>query len=72
MSQEINAKQFVTSLGRRVLTDNGTPGMGGEEGVGSTTERQQGEVASAIFANCAQLDNQQLDEIIAWIQLYKT
>lgn len=54
---EIKAQQFVTSTGRQVLTDNGQQGMGG--------------VAGAIFANCAELDNDQLNEIIEWVRLYQ-
>ncbi|AXC88548.1 hypothetical protein PZE02_003490 [Salmonella enterica subsp. enterica serovar Vitkin] len=69
---EVKAAQFVTSRGRRVLTDNGQQGMGGEAGVGSTTEKMQGRVAEAVFANCAYLDNNQLDEIINWVQLYRS
>lgn len=68
---EIKAEQFVTSSGRRVLTDDGQPGMGGALGVGSTTERSQGLVASAIFSNCGDLDSSQLDEIIEWVRLFK-
>ncbi|EKI2793920.1 TPA: hypothetical protein ACP4YT_005309 [Escherichia coli] len=54
---EIKAQQFVTSTGRQVLTDNGQQGMGG--------------VAEAIFANCTELDNDQLNEIIEWVRLYQ-
>ena len=54
---EIKAQQFVTSTGRQVLTDNGQQGMGG--------------VAEAIFENCAELDNDQLNEIIEWVRLYQ-
>lgn len=69
---DIKASQFVTSSGRRVLTDDGIQGMGGEAGVGSTTEKKPGQVASAIFANCESLDNKQLDEIIEWVRLFKS
>ncbi|WP_097469960.1 hypothetical protein [Escherichia coli] len=62
---EIKAQQFVTSTGRQVLTDNGQQGMGGVAGIGSTTEKHQGRVAEAIFANCA------LNEIIEWVRLYQ-
>ena len=68
---EIKAQQFVTSTGRQVLTDNGQQGMGGVAGIGSTTEKHQGRVAEAIFANCAELDNDQLNEIIEWVRLYQ-
>lgn len=68
----IEAKQFLTGSGRRVLTDDGRQGMVALAGVGSSTERLQGIVAAAVFENCGQLDNQQLDEIISWIQLYKS
>ncbi len=67
----IKAEQFVTGYGRRVLTDDGQQGMDGKPEVGSTTEKQQGHVAAAIFANCHHLDNRQLDEIIEWVRLYK-
>jgi hypothetical protein len=65
------ASAFVDRYNRRVLTDDGKPGMDGVEGVGSTTECMKNNVAAAIFANCSQLDNRQLDEIIAWVNLYK-
>lgn len=68
---QIKAEQFVTNGGRRVLTDDGQQGMGGKTGVGSTTERKQGAVAAAIYANCADLDSKQLDEIIEWVRLYR-
>lgn len=67
----LHARQFTTRSGRRVLADNGQPGMGGDEGVGSTTEKLQGRVAAAIYANCEALDDNQLDEIIEWVRLYK-
>ncbi|EGG4120931.1 hypothetical protein SJZ58_004333 [Salmonella enterica] len=68
---KVKADQFRTRNFRRVLTDEGLQGMGGVEGVGSTTEKQQGRVAAAIFANCADLDNAQLDDLIEWIRLYR-
>ncbi|NPE55891.1 hypothetical protein HLB25_10255 [Dickeya dadantii] len=68
---EIKAQKFVTSAGRRVLTDQGQQGMDGVVGIGSTTEKHQGRVAEAIFANCAELDNAQLTEIIEWVRLYQ-
>ncbi|MBZ7707773.1 hypothetical protein FML30_26375 [Klebsiella oxytoca] len=58
--------------GRRMLTDDGRQGMGSVAGVGFSTERMQCTVAAAVFENCGQLDNQQLDDIISWIQLYKS
>lgn len=68
---EIKASQFVTNANRRVLTDAGVPGMDGKEGIGSSTERHQGRVAAAIYAHCDLLDDRQLDEIIAWVNLYR-
>lgn len=68
---EVKADQFVTSTGRRVLTDDGQLGMGGIPGIGSSTEKMQGQVAAAIFANCPALNNDQLDQIINWVQQYK-
>ena len=67
----IKVEQFVTKDGHRVLTDDGRQGVDGKLGIGSTTETSQGHVAAAIFANCSELDNRQLDEIIEWIRLYK-
>ena len=67
----IQPNQFLTSANERVLTDDGQPGMRGKEGIGSSTERHQGQVAAAIYANCASLNNRQLDEIIGWVRLYK-
>ncbi|EHP44234.1 hypothetical protein OR16_04632 [Cupriavidus basilensis OR16] len=46
--------------------------MDGKEDVGSTTEQYRNLVAAAVYANCEHLDNAQLDEIIAWVQLYKS
>ena len=63
---------FVDRFGRRVLTDSGQPGMDGKEAIGSTTEQRRNRVATAIYADCEHLDNTQLDEIIAWLQMYKT
>ncbi|EIY8279521.1 hypothetical protein MNZ66_004664 [Salmonella enterica] len=68
---DIKAEHLVTGRGRRVLTDDGQQGMDGIAGVGSSTEKNQGRVAAAIFANCSVLDNAQLDQIIKWVQLYK-
>lgn len=68
---EIKAQQLVTTDQRRVLADDGQPGMDGKAGMGSTTERHQGQIAAAIFANAAQLDERQLDEVIEWVRLYK-
>lgn len=68
---EIQANQFVTGSNERFLTDDGQQGMHGKQGIGSTTERHLGQLAAAIHANCAQLDNRQLDEIIEWVRLYK-
>ncbi|MGE8063798.1 hypothetical protein [Pseudomonas sp. NPDC089569] len=70
-SMGIQANQFVTTANERVLTDDGQQGMRGKEGIGSSTERHQGHVAATIYANCAQLDNRQLEEIIEWVRRYK-
>jgi hypothetical protein len=68
---QIQANQFVTGADERVLTDDGQPGMRGKAGIGSTTEVLQAQVAAAVYANCANLNNRQLDEIIEWVRLYK-
>lgn len=67
----ISPAHFVDRFGRRVLTNAGQPGMDGKEAVGSTTEEQRNRVAAAIYANCEHLDNAQLDEIVAWVRLYR-
>lgn len=69
---EVKSSQFMKKSGRRVLTDDGLQGMDGVAGIGSSTEKKQGLVAAAIFANCADLDNEQLLEIIHWVSLYKS
>lgn len=68
---DIKASQFVTSSGRRVLTDDGIQGMGGEAGVGSTTEKNRGRW-QVRFLQTASTDNKQLDEIIEWVRLFKS
>lgn len=72
MHQVILPQSFVDRFGRRVLTNDGQPGRDGRAGVGSTTEQLQGRVAAAIYANCEHLDNDQLDELIGWINLYRS
>lgn len=72
MHQVILPQNLLDRFGRRVLTDDGAPGRDGHEGLGSPTEDAQGRVAAAIYANCKHLDNAQLDEIVAWINLYRT
>lgn len=64
--------QLVDCHERRVLTDDGKPGIDGVEERGSTTEAMKCRVAAAIYANCKQLNDNQLDEIISWVRLYKT
>lgn len=68
---DIKASQFVNVDGRRVLTDDGQPGMDGRADIGSTTELHLGAIASAIFANAARLDDRQLGAIVEWISLYR-
>ena len=68
----IKPEDFKTRTGRRVLTDDGRPGMGGVAGVGSTTERKQAALAAAIYENCDALDDAQLLEVISWVAMYKT
>lgn len=68
---EIKPEDFKTRTGRRVLTDDGQPGLGGVAGVGSTTERKQAAIAAAIYANCEELDVAQLLEVISWVAMYK-
>lgn len=38
----------------------------------ATSEVHRNRIAAAIYANCEHLDNAHLDEIIAWVQLYKS
>lgn len=69
---QIMASQFLDRDGRRVLTDDGKPGRDGRLGAGSTTEQMQGEIAAAIYAHGPRMNNAQLDEIIGWLEQYKT
>lgn len=46
-------------------------GYCGKIGGDLTTERKQGAVATAIYANCPGLDSKQLDEINEWVRLYR-
>ena len=69
---QIKASQFLDRDGRRVLTDDGQPGRGGLLGAGSTTEQMQGAIAAAIYAHGPRMNNAQLDEIIGWLEQYKT
>lgn len=62
---------FIDRYNRRVLTDDGNPGIGGKEGTGSTEECMKSNVAGAIYANCRPLDHNQPDEIISWVELYR-
>ncbi|MBK1782082.1 hypothetical protein JHL22_12750 [Advenella sp. WQ 585] len=72
MYRVIKPEDFKNYNGKRVLADNGKQGMRADEGMGSTTERQQGNIAQAIYENCQNLDNEQLDDIIKWVKLYKS
>ncbi len=72
MYREIKPQDFLNYNGKRVLTDAGKQGMRADAGMGSTTERQQGNIAQAIYENCENLDDQQLDDIIKWVKLYKS
>ncbi|MCQ2032250.1 hypothetical protein [Stutzerimonas zhaodongensis] len=67
----IEPSDFITAEQRRVLTDAGSPGMDGKEGIGSTTERSQGQIAAAIYANAGELDSQQIEDLISWLRLYQ-
>ena len=78
---QIKASQFLDRDGRRVLTDDGwwllrasntQPGRGGLLGMGSTTEQMQGAISAAIYAHGPRMNNAQLDEIIGWLEQYKT
>lgn len=71
MYRVIKPEDFKNHNGKRVLADNGKQGMRGDEGIGSTTERQQGNIAQAIYENCEDLDDSQLDDIIKWVKQYK-
>lgn len=63
---EVRPEDFLTQNGRRVLNGEGEPVLG------SSTQKKQSAVAAAIYANCADLDESQLNEIIGWLNLYKS
>lgn len=67
----VKTSDFVTTEQRRVLTDDGVQGIDGKEGVGSSTERSQGKIAAAIYANASELDERQIEDLVSWLRLYK-
>lgn len=54
---------FLDRHGRRVLTDDGIPGINGLEGSGSTTEVIQSKFAGMLFNEGERLDKKQLTDI---------
>lgn len=71
MTKSIAPKDFLDRFGRRVLSDKNEPGMDGKAGVGSTTETHLGSVAAALSANAGQLDEAQLADVAAWVEMYR-
>ena len=68
----IEAKQFLTGSGRRVLTNEGRQGMGGVAGVVDSSDTQVGYVGGAVGEACGRLDRVQVVGCSGWIQLYKS
>lgn len=71
-SRPIEPRDFLDRFDRRVLTDTGSPGMDGQAGSGSTTEISLASIASVIYAQAKYLDDNQLNDIIGWIDMYKS
>lgn len=71
-SGQIEPRDFLDRFERRVLTDAGAPGMDGRAGMGSTTEISQASIASVIYAQAKYLDDNQLNDIIRWLTMYKS
>jgi len=65
----ITPADFINRFGRRVLTDSGSPGMDGREGVGSTTELMLASFASLLIDVGDRLDTSQYEELLRWIEM---
>lgn len=72
VSRPILPYDFIDRYDRRVLTDDGAPGMDGQAGPGSTTEISLASIASVIYAQATHLTDDQLDEILRWVDMYKS
>lgn len=68
----IGPQDFLDRFERRVLTNNGAPGMDGKAGSGSTTEIMLASIASVICAQAKYLDDNQLDDIVRWLEMYRS
>ncbi|AIY44224.1 hypothetical protein LT85_p045 (plasmid) [Collimonas arenae] len=71
-SRPIAPYDFVDRFDRRVLTDDGVPGMDAQAESGSTTELSLASIASVIYAQAKHLNDDQLDEILRWVDMYKS
>jgi hypothetical protein len=63
---------FLDRDDRRVLAEDGQPGMDAKAGMGSTTELMVAEVAALLYRYGTTLNRRQLDDIIRWAELCKT
>ncbi|WP_148664568.1 hypothetical protein [Herbaspirillum robiniae] len=72
-AEDMAPASFVDRNGRGVLADSGAPGMKGEEGIGSSTEKTLGVLASMLAQNRArQLDSAQYDDLLRWVVMCRT
>lgn len=72
MKQEwILPTDFVDRSGRRVLTDDGKPGMDGKAWTGSQAEMVKAEMAALIFKYGGGFNNEDIEDLENWITLVR-
>lgn len=62
---------FLDKNGRRVLSDEGYPGMDGIRGLGSRSEMMKCEIAALIYRYGDHLDADELAEIEHWVEIMR-
>ena len=71
-SRPIGPQDFTDQNDRRVLTDGGYPGLDGRAGCGSDSDIALGSIASVMLVQAKHLNDDQLDNIVRWVDMYKT
>ena len=71
-SRPIGPQDFTNYEDRHVLTEAGAPGMDGRAGYGSTADIGLASIASIIYVHAKHLNDDQLDDIVRWVDMYKT
>ncbi|AOE82544.1 hypothetical protein A7318_28085 (plasmid) [Pseudomonas lurida] len=68
----LHVNQFITGGNERELINHGQSGTCGKAGISCSTDEHHAKVAAAIYVSCVHLDDQQFDEIVEIVRLYKT